>query len=538
MVIKGKIVDIYKREIFNGAVTIKGSKILDISYIEEECDSYILPGFVDAHVHIESSMVTPGYFAEVAVSHGTVAVVADPHEIGNVLGVEGVEFMIREGLKVPLKFFFGAPSCVPATSVESSGAVIGVEEVVSLLKRDEIKFLAEMMNFPGVISGDSDVLDKLEAAKIACKPVDGHAPGLKGKQLKSYIDAGVVTDHEATTLDEAREKIGLGMKIVIREGSAARNLEGLHQLVGESPENVMLCCDDIHPEMLVKRHINSLVRDLVKRGYNLFDVLRIASVNPVEHYNLEVGTLKAGDSADFIVVEDLTDFSILSTWIGGEAVFSGGKTNFIVERCDPVNHFNSSKITEESIAVKRVGDRIRVIEVFDGELFTEEKSVLCGKGSYVETDREADILKLVVKERYNDLDVSVGFIHGFGLKSGAFAGSIAHDSHNIIAVGVDDRSITAAINRVIEMKGGLALCNNGVVESLELNIGGIMSNVPCGTIASKYEQLSDKVKDMGCHLKSPFMTLSFMSLLVIPKLKLGDRGLFAIEKFKFVSLFE
>lgn len=537
MILKGKIIDIHNRRIFNGQIDVNHGVITSITELDKEQSGYIMPGFIDSHVHIESSMLTPGSFAEVAVRHGTVGVVCDPHEIANVMGKAGIDFMIDNSKTVPLNFYFGVPSCVPATSFESNGAVIGVEETIELLKREEVKCLAEMMNFPGVLSGDSDVTGKIEAAKRAGKPVDGHAPGLSGSDLSLYIGAGIVTDHEATSIEEAEEKIGKGMKILIREGSAARNLEDLHPLIAKYPCDVMLCCDDIHPEMLIKRHINSMVKYLLERGYNLFDVIAAASMNAVNHYRLETGLLRVGDRADFIIVDDPVKLNIRSTWINGEMVFDGVNTLFKTTPVVPVNNFRSSKIDSAAIKVAIKGDRIRVIEAFDGELNTGEMVVKAKGSSEICSDTDNDILKIVVKERYLDNPPMVGFIKGFGLKSGAFASSVAHDSHNIIAVGTDDHSIAEAINRVIEMKGGLALHNNGTTESLQLNIGGIMADVPCGTIASGYEELSERVKEMGCPLQAPFMTLSFMGLLVIPDLKIGDRGLFKLNTFSFVDLF-
>ncbi|TFH38425.1 MAG: adenine deaminase [Bacteroidia bacterium] len=537
MKIKGKIVDIHNRRIFNGCITVKDGEIISIDEIGEECPLYLLPGFIDAHVHIESSMLTPAGFAAVAVTHGTVAVVCDPHEIANVLGVEGINFMIDNASTVPMDFYFGVPSCVPATSFESNGATVGIKEISELLKRSDIKLLSEMMNFPGVLEGDSEVLEKLGAARLAGKPVDGHAPGLKGEQLKKYIGAGISTDHEATTLEEAREKIKGGMHILIREGSAARNLEALHGLIDEEPDMVMLCCDDIHPEMLMKRHINSIVVRLVEQGHDLYDVLRASSLNPVAHYKLETGLLRVGDKADFIAVDNLIEFNTISTWIEGREVYSGGEIRFDIPTIVPINRFNATPVLRGELMVVRMGTKIRVMELFDGELYTGEIIEECAAGKIVYAQPEKDLLKIVVKERYRDNPPVCGFIKGFGIGRGAFASSVAHDSHNIIAVGVDDDSIAGAINEVIRMKGGLSVYDAGKVDSVSLNIGGIMTDVPCGTIATRYDELTELVKSMGCPLQSPFMTLSFMALLVIPELKIGDRGLFKLSDFSFVELF-
>ncbi len=500
-------------------------------------DIYILPGFIDAHIHIESSMVTPGAFAFEAVKHGTVGVVSDPHEIANVLGWKGVEFMIKDAEKSPLDFWFGAPSCVPATDFETSGARIDSDEIEQVMKRPEIKYLSEMMNFPGVIYGDKNVLKKIKAAKKEGKPIDGHAPGLSGEDLKKYIDAGISTDHECSSLDEAKEKISLGMKILIREGSAARNLNSLKELFNLYPEKIMLCSDDLHPEMLVERHINKLVGALIEEGYDKFDVIRSATINPVRHYKLETGLLQKGQRADFILVDDLGKMNVKETWIRGEKVFDNGKRNFIYTPGQTLNNFRCTPVVENEIKVERKQGTLRVIEAYDGELITDEARIVVPDGDFVEPDMARDILKIVVKERYNDSPPAIGFIKGFGLKKGAFASSIAHDSHNIICVGTNDGDIVEAINEIIRCTGGLAVAAAGTRSSLPLNIGGIMTTRACSEVAGEYKYLNDMVRSLGCTMTAPFMTLSFMALLVIPSLKIGDRGLFDVNQFKPVSLF-
>ncbi|MCD4769990.1 MAG: adenine deaminase [Bacteroidales bacterium] len=537
MKISGNIIDIFNREIYPVELYIKNGIIDKVVRSCKVYKKFLLPGFIDAHVHIESSMVVPSAFAEIAIKHGTVAVVADPHEIGNVLGISGVEYMIDNGNSVPFKFFFGAPSCVPATAFESSGAIIDERDIKKLLSRNDVKFLAEMMNYPGVINDDIYVRGKIDIAKKLGKRIDGHAPGVVGENLIKYAKSGITTDHECSDMDEARFKLNQGMKVLIREGSAARNLSELHPLLKEDPENVMLCCDDIHPEMLVDGHINKLVKYLIDKGYDLFDVLRAATVNPVEHYDLEVGLLREGEQADFIVVDDPGRMNVLETWIRGKKVYGDGKIYFTIQKADRVNKFNSSSITVDSIRVKNRTGRINVIDVKDGELHTTSFKKRWSEGRFVDSSLDDDILKIVVKERYNDLSPAVAFVRGFGLKKGAFAGSVAHDSHNIIAVGTDDEAIVSVINRVVKMKGGLAATDGGLIAEVPLPIAGIMSDVPCGTIAEQYLHLSDMVKDMGSQLKAPFMTLSFMALLVIPEIKLGDRGLFDGNKFEFIDLF-
>lgn len=537
MEIKGKLVDIKRREIYPAGIVINGGRIERILRYEHDEQGYILPGLIDAHIHIESSMLSPGSFAIAAVSRGTTSVVSDPHEIANVLGVRGVDYMIEDASKVPLKFCFGAPSCVPATSFESSGAVIDSEGVRELLKRPEIRYLSEMMNFPGVIYGDKEVLRKIDHAHNAGKPVDGHAPGLSGDSLKRYVSAGISTDHECTTLEEAREKISLGMKILIREGSAARNLDALKELFRTDPDKIMLCSDDLHPEMLVKGHIDRLVTKLIGEGYDIFDVIRSCTINPAVHYGLDAGMLEPGDAADFIIVDDLRSMKVSQTWIGGNKVFDNGKVLFGYNSSGAVNNFKSSKIKIEDLRILSLAPGMRVIEAFDGDLTTGELIYPVKKGEEINPDPESDVLKIVVKDRYRDLKPATAFIKGFGLKKGAFASSVAHDSHNIICIGTSDDEIVAAINAVIEMKGGLAVSKNKIIEILPLPVGGIMSDQPAEIVAREYEKLSQTVRSYGCTMSAPFMTLSFMALLVIPELKLGDRGLFDVRIFSNTGLF-
>lgn len=538
MELEYNIIDIHKREIYPAKVIIEGKMIKDIIRIQKVVGNYIMPGLIDSHVHIESSLCTPGSFAMAVVSRGTTGIVSDPHEIANVMGLEGIEFMLKDAAKVPLKVWFGAPSCVPATAFESNGAVIDHTDLDKLLKRKEIKYLSEMMNFPGVISEDKDVLKKIMVAKKHGKPIDGHAPGLSGNDLKKYIDAGISTDHECSTLEEALEKLSKGMKIQIREGSAARNLDALKSLLNSHPEELMLCSDDMHPEMLAKRHINKVVSQLVKEGFDMFDVIRICTLNPVKHYNLDAGLLQKGQAADFIVVEDYMSMNVLETWINGEKVFDRGQTLFKYENKECINRFNASEISERDICIKRNGSEMRVIEAFEGELITKEVFLTPGKGDIVKPDIQNDILKIVVKDRYKDMPPSTALIRGFGLKKGAFAGSVAHDSHNIICIGTNDKDIAAAINLIIRLKGGLAVAAGTELYSILLPVAGIMSEKQVNIVASEYEKLSQLVKSMGCTMSAPFMTLSFMALLVIPELKLSDKGLFKGKIFNYVPLFK
>ncbi len=537
MKISGRVIDIHQREIYFAEVIFENGIISKLERIESGADFFILPGLIDAHVHIESSMITPGAFAEIAVQHGTIGVVSDPHEIANVMGLKGIEFMLEDSKKAPIYFWFGAPSCVPATNFETAGGILGPSQIRDLLERREIKYLSEMMNYPGVIHDSKDVLEKLLIAKELGKPVDGHAPGLTGENLKKYIASGISTDHECSTYKEAIEKIELGMKILIREGSAARNLDSLKELYSSYPEMLMLCSDDIHPEMLQKGHINKLISRLVKEGYDLYDLLRSCTINPIEHYGLEAGLLRPGDPADFIIVDDPSEMNVSETWIKGKQVYADEEVKFEYVKGGILNRFNASEIRREDISVKRSGNKLRVIKAFEGELLTKELTEDAGNGSLVTQNLEKDILKIVVKDRYTDHPPSVGFISGFGLKKGAFASSVAHDSHNIICIGADDISIVNCINEIIRLKGGLAVSLENRTDSLSLNIGGIMSDNKCVEVAGAYEKLSSQVRAFGSSLAAPFMTLSFMALLVIPDLKMSDQGLFNAKNFSFTSLF-
>lgn len=537
MKISGKLVDVHLRRIYPATIEIIDGRIESIEETGNSSEQYIMPGLIDSHVHIESSMVTPGAFALEAVKHGTIGTVSDPHEIANVLGIKGVEYMIVDGRKTPFYFWFGAPSCVPATEFETNGGTINRDDIYELMSNDRIKYLSEVMNFPGVIYDNDDILYKIKVAKGFNKPVDGHAPGLKGKNLKKYIGAGISTDHECTTSKEALEKIKLGMKILIREGSAARNMEALKGLYKKYPQKIMLCSDDIHPEMLINGHINKMVAKLVNEGYDLFDVLRSCTLNPVGHYDLEAGILRKGDPADLIIVDEPKKMNVLETWIKGEKVYDRGKVSFRYNKGPAVNNFNCSEVVESQIKVSKTGKRLKVMQAFDGELFTREIAVMPGPETNVKANISQDILKIVVKDRYTDGPPAVGFIKGFGLKEGAFASSVAHDSHNIICIGTNDYDIVSCINELVRLQGGLAVKSGKKEKSFQLNIGGIMSDNSCEEVAGSYKDLENMIRSFGCNLKAPLMTLSFMALLVIPELKMSDRGLFDGRTFKIIPLF-
>lgn len=536
--IAGYIVDIPARRIFPGLIHLDEGRIVTIEAVEDHVPKrYILPGFIDAHVHIESSMLVPSEFARLAVRHGTVATVSDPHEIANVLGMEGVEFMIDNGNEVPLKFYFGAPSCVPATRFETAGAEINVDQIRDLMRRDDIKYLSEMMNWPGVLQRDGEVMDKIKAAESEGKPVDGHAPGLKGEQARTYAKAGISTDHESFTLQEAQDKLKAGMKIIIREGSAAKNFEALIPLVKDHSDQLMFCSDDKHPDELVKGHIQDLVKRALQKGYDLFDVLKAACINPVMHYDLNVGYLQEEDPADFIMVDNLADLNILATYIDGQEVFNGYDVLFSRPEVPVVNQFSCEPIDIGDIEIFSEEDEMLVIEARDGQLVTGSsyERILTDEKGKVSPDPVRDILKIVVVNRYKKATPSVGFIRGFGLRAGAISSTVAHDSHNIIAVGTDDTMIVQSINRLIEEKGGICVVDeHGNDACLPLPVAGLMSLEKGEVVAEKYKFLDQKAKSLGSTLTSPFMTLSFMALLVIPQLKISDLGLFDGEKFEIV----
>jgi adenine deaminase len=538
--ISGNIVDIIRRKVFLGTVSVKDGKIASIQPNENVASkNFILPGFVDAHVHIESSMLIPSEFARLAVIHGTVGTVSDPHEIANVLGLEGIRYMIRNGKQVPFHFHFGASSCVPATSFETAGAEISSDEIRTLFLKDKLLYLSEMMNYPGVLHRDPEVMAKIKIAKELGFPIDGHSPGLKGEEAARYIAAGITTDHECFTLEEALDKLKFGMKILIREGSAAKNYQALHSLIGSHPDKVMFCSDDKHPDDLVEGHIDELVRrSIVKHDFDTMDVLRCASYNPVKHYNLEVGLLQIGDSADFIVVDNLRDFTVLKTYVNGMLVADRGKTLISSVNSEVLNHFNASLKKEEDFVVEGVeNDILQVICAIDGQLITEKFEAKAKIQDHrVVSDVNNDILKLAVVNRYQDAPAAIGFIKGFGLKMGAIASCIAHDSHNIIAVGVSDEDICAAVNAIIKNKGGISAASGGSVDALPLPVAGIMSEKDAYEVAKSYSFIDQKAKQLGTSLHAPYMTLSFMALLVIPSLKLSDKGLFDGTVFEFAPL--
>lgn len=546
--IKKYLADVWKSEIYPAEITVENGKIKSIQKIDEKnLDSaeIIIPGFIDSHVHIESSMLIPSEFAKLAVVHGTVGTVSDPHEIANVCGLQGVEYMIENGKKVPFKFNFGAPSCVPATNFETAGDTLDSSDVEKLLERKEIKYLSEMMNFPGVLFKDDEVMKKIQSAHKLNKPIDGHAPGLRGEQAKQYIDAGITTDHECFTADEALDKLKYGMKIIIREGSAAKNFEALVDLINDYSDRMMFCSDDKHPDSLAVGHINQLCQRAIAKNIDVFKVLKVACVNPVLHYRLDIGLLRVDDDADFIVVNNLKEFKVSKTFINGQLVAENGISKINSVKENSINKFNCNSITTEDLVFKldeiyTQENKIFVIEALDGQLITNklllEPTII---NNCYESNIENDVLKMVVINRYNSAPIAKCFIKNFGFKKGAIASTVAHDSHNIVAVGVDDQSLCKAINKLIECEGGVSVAfteNDIEVNSvLPLPVAGLMSTSDGYKVADQYTQIDKMAKDLGSTLSAPFMTLSFMALLVIPHLKLSDLGLFDGDNFSFIK---
>ena len=536
--ITGQYVDIVSKQIYPATLQVENGIIISIAPCDDAPMQFLLPGFIDSHVHIESSMLIPSSFAQLAVMHGTIGTISDPHEIANVCGVEGVHYMINNGKKVPFHFFFGAPSCVPATVFETAGASINSNQVAALLASPDIYYLSEMMNFPGVLYNDEEVMKKITAAHKIGKPIDGHAPGLRGKDAEKYIAAGISTDHECFTIEEALDKLGYGMKILIREGSAAKNFEALYPLLDSHTNHIMLCSDDKHPDSLLEGHINQLCARAVAKGIDPFNVLQAACINPVDHYKLPTGKMKIGDPANFILVNDLNSFEVIATYINGEMVAEKGKSNITTIQESAINQFNAANISEAQLKINNKdypnqNGKIPVIEAIDGQLITN-----CiwmtphDKVGYLESNTDSDILKMVVYNRYHAATPKIAFIKNFGFTKGAIASTVAHDSHNVIAVGVDDTSIMQAINLVINEKGGVSCVSEQEAKILALPVAGLMSTADPFEVAKQYTQIDQMSKSLGSQLSSPFMTLSFMALLVIPHLKLSDKGLFDGDHFK------
>ena len=537
-IIQGQYVDILNKRIYPAILRIEDGRIVSITECDEAPNQFILPGFIDSHVHIESSMLVPSSFARLAVVHGTIGTISDPHEIANVCGLEGVQYMIDNGKKVPFHFFFGAPSCVPATAFETAGAVIDSEAITKLLASPDIYYLSEMMNFPGVLHQDAEVMQKIKAAHAIGKPVDGHAPGLMGDLAKQYIAAGISTDHECFTIEEALDKLSFGMHILIREGSAAKNFEALYELIDDHPKKIMLCSDDKHPDSLLEGHINQLCARAVAKGINIFNVLRAACINPVIHYQLPTGYARVNDPANFILVENLQYFKVIETYIDGLLVAKDGHSLIEPVQAKTINQFNAHSIALSDIQLPVMSypskdGMVPVIHAIDGQLITNlvwTKPTI--KDNTIVADTQKDVLKVVVYNRYHAAKPKIGLIQSFGFKSGAIASTVAHDSHNIIAVGVDDESILKAINLVVHEKGGISCVQGNLSKVIGLPVAGLMSTEDPYQVAGDYIEIDKMAKSLGTQLGSPFMTLSFMALLVIPHIKMSDLGLFDGDQFK------
>jgi adenine deaminase len=539
MIHRGTVVNIHSRELFLGEVVIDDGRIARIVRIRtgDGGPPYLMPGFVDAHVHIESSMLPPFEFSRRAAVHGTIATVSDPHEIANVLGVEGVTWMLSNAESAVFPIMFGAPSCVPATHFETAGAQLDSSAVAALLADERIGYLSEVMNYPAVLAGEPEIMAKIAAAKAVGKPIDGHAPGVRGNDAVRYASAGIQTDHECTTLDEALEKLAAGMAILIREGSAARNFEALHPLLELHPNRVMFCTDDLHPDALVAGHINRLVARAVLAGYNLFDVLRAASVNPARHYRLPIGLLREGDRADFIIVESLKSFDVSETYVAGNCVARDGQPLHPFHSCDTSNRWQAATVTSDDFRLVAQSSQIHVIGVRDGQLVTDHLVLAAPvQDGYYVPDPAEDLAMIAVVNRYTPAPPAIGFVRGFGLQRGALASSVAHDSHNIVAVGASIDELVQAINALVTCRGGLAVTEGSRCDVLPLPIAGLMSDRESTHVAAAYSALDARAKELGSALRAPLMTLSFMALLVIPALKLSDRGLFDVERFELISL--
>jgi adenine deaminase len=537
--VSGNVVDILNRRIYSGSLIIRSGMIADIVETKTSSSLFIIPPLIDSHVHIESSMLTPTAFAQMALAHGVAASVSDPHEIANVMGLEGIKYMNDEGANLPFRFYFGAPSCVPATPMETSGASITVDDIELLFREFNLHYLSEVMNFPGVINEDPEIMRKIAIAKSYGKKIDGHAPGLRGKDLDLYLQAGISTDHETINYEEGREKLEKGMKLLIREGSAAKNLDELAPLINEFPNFCMFCSDDMHPDDLEKGYINEMLKRLLSRGYDIMTLLGCASLNPARHYNIDMGFLQKNDRADFVIIDNLKDFNVLCTVVAGKAAAVKGKGFLPVSGIKHINNFRAKEKKPHDFAIAAKGNLVKVIEAINGQIYTG-KSLAQPKVAFgmAVSDTERDLLKISVISRYEDKPPATGFIKNFGLKKGAIASSVSHDSHNIIAVGVADEELASAVNAVIRYKGGLALSAGKEVEMLSLPVAGLMSDKDGFYAAKKYTKLDEMAKKLGSKLSAPFMTLSFMGLTVIPDLKISDRGLFDFKAFDYVPFFE
>ena len=544
-----KLVNVISGEIYPADVAIYGDTIVGIGRYEaeEEIDvggKFLCPGFMDAHVHIESSMVTPPEYARAVVPRGTTSVIIDPHEIANVMGLDGIVLMAGMAENIPLTTYVMLPSCVPATEMETSGARLDARDLEGLREKEWVLGLGEVMNFPGVIGCMPDMLRKIE---MACgKPINGHAPGLGGKDLAAYIIAGIRSDHECTSAEEAREKLRSGMAILIREGSMAKNLEDLIPLVtSENARRFLFASDDRHPDDLVEEgHLDYILRKSVRLGVRPITAIQMATINVAEVYGLRnVGAVAPGFRADLVVLDDLNSFIVHSVIKSGRLVAHGGEVLPGIISPKGVELRNTMKvrpISPEAIAIKAQGRLAKIIEIVPGQLVTravvDRITIRDGKA---EADPKQDILKVAVFERHTASgNIGLGFVRGFGIKGGAIGSSVAHDAHNIIVIGDNDVDMARAASQIAEMGGGLVIAQRDeVVGALELPIAGLMSDRDIGHVVDQLKLMRKLGRDMGCRLGDPFMALSFLSLPVIPELRVTDRGLVNVGQFRIVPLF-
>lgn len=562
--VEGNLVNVITKEIYKATIGIKNGKIVYVgdgenNGLKNEVNSkkilhtnkFLLPSFIDSHIHIESSTLIPSEFAKLAVKHGTCAVITDPHEIANVLGVEGIKFMIENSKDTPIEIYFNIPSCVPAAEGFETSEKINIEDTKQLKKNKRILGLAEVMNFPGVINCNPEIIKKIKLFNSKNFVIDGHSPNLKGNLLNAYV-LFIRSDHESMNYGEAIEKLRKGMYLMIREGSAAKNLDVLKDIIKNkiSTDNCMLCCDDIHADELNERHIDLLIKKAIEMGMDAVDAIRMATINPANYFNLKnLGAIAIGRNANITIVNDLKDFKVDTVIFKGKVVVSNGK--FILrtkQRKISEKFTNTIKIRKFCIdnlkikARKKKGkEKVRVIKAINGKIFTEERiEEISIKDGFLTEDTRRDILKIVVVDRHKGENFCVGFVKNFGIKSGAIASSISHDAHNVIAVGSDDVSFIKAISEIDKIQGGIVVVcknkdNEDKIYSLPLRIAGLMSD-NTEEVLKNTDVLKKKAKEIGCKLNEPFMTLSFLTLSVIPELKITDKGLVDVRDFKFVDL--
>ncbi|MCX7757181.1 MAG: adenine deaminase [candidate division WOR-3 bacterium] len=554
-----RVVNVYTGESYLSNILVDRGNIIGISddYNNAQkiidCEGlYALPGFIDGHIHIESSLLHPTELARLLLLNGTTTIIADPHEISNVLGSKGIDYLLNATEKLPLDVFVMIPSCVPSSNLETTGGKITVTDIKKYLQHPRVLGLAELMNFPGVITVESEVLEKIATVQASAKLIDGHCPRLKGKYLQAYIGAGIMSDHECISPQEAQEKLRLGMYLMIREGSAAKNLADLLPII--TPRNIRRCLlisDDIHPDYLLKEgHLNAVLRKAVSLGLDPYSAIQMATINSAEYFRLyDRGAIAPGKKADIVFVGNLTDFNVKLVVKNGKIIIKQGEfqTALPVYK-DPAvtSTMNVKPFNVAKLKVRAKTGYLNVIKVLPGQIVTEKLTVVpkvikssSGDSGEVVSDLERDILKVVVVERHKKTgNIGIGFVSGFGFKKGAIASSVAHDAHNIIAVGTNDLDIYLAIKEIIRLRGGLVAVSNGKIKaSLELPIAGLMSNKPCNVVAEKLQNLINICHAWQCKLENPFITLSFLALPVIPTLKITDYGLIDVSSFHVVDLF-